>query len=192
MGIAYLIIFGPMLLPGGSGSGGSPFDGDEILLGARITSWSPAAGRSLKRSGLRDTGGLYLVSVRRAATGNIHRAVGSEFVLNVNDIVYFSGLIEGFGEFCHEHGLELITNESLEAPTIAQDVIHDAATFPLMSSSEDDCDAKGSVPSTDDEESLRRINLMTGTYNTTSLIPSPLPMRLAHLCFHSLQTLFKA
>jgi hypothetical protein len=165
MGIAYLIIFGPMLLPGGrSGSGESPFDGDEILLGARITSWSPAAGRSVKRSGLRDTGGLYLVSVRRAATGNIHRAVGSEFVLNVNDIVYFSGLIEGFGEFCHEHGLELVTNESLEAGTIAQDPADDAATSPLMSSSEiDDVNAKGSSTPSDEEERLRHINLMTGT-----------------------------
>ena len=166
MGIAYLIIFGPMLLPGGSGSGGSPFDGDEILLGARITSWSPAAGRSLKRSGLRDTGGLYLVSVRRAATGNIHRAVGSEFVLNVNDIVYFSGLIEGFGEFCHEHGLELITNESLHVAAIAQDPTDDAATSPLMSSSVDDGDVK---VSSDDEERLRRINLMTGETRMGSL-----------------------
>ena len=94
MGIAYLIIFGPMLLPGRrSGSGGMPlFDGDEILLGARITLWSPAAGRSVKRSGLRDTGGLYLVSVWRAATGNTHRAVGPEFVLNVNMLSTFQDL----------------------------------------------------------------------------------------------------
>lgn len=113
IGIAYIIVFGPILLPGEkSGDGGSPLDGDEILLGARITTWSPAAGRSVKRSGLRDTGGLYLVSVRRAATGNIHRAVGQEFVLNVGDIVYFTGLIEGFGDFCHEHGLQVVTNES--------------------------------------------------------------------------------
>jgi predicted amino acid-binding ACT domain protein len=113
IGVAYTITFGPFLLPGGRSEGaGSPFDGDEILLGARITPWSPAAGRSVKRSGLRDTGGLYLVSVRRAATGNIHRAVGQEFVLNVGDVVYFSGLIEGFGDFCHEHGLEIVTNES--------------------------------------------------------------------------------
>ncbi len=177
MGIAYLIIFGPMLLPGGRrGSGASPFDGDEILLGARITSWSPAAGRSVKRSGLRDTGGLYLVSVRRAATGNIHRAVGSEFVLNVNDTVYFSGLIEGFGEFCHEHGLELLTNESLEATAVAQDPTDDAATSPLMSSSVDDGDAKRSASISDEDESLRRINLLTGT-NRVKIEPSPLITR---------------
>jgi hypothetical protein len=167
MGIAYILIFGPILLPGGrGGSGESPFDGDEILLGARITTWSPAAGRSVKRSGLRDTGGLYLVSVRRAATGNIHRAVGQEFVLNVNDIVYFSGLIEGFGEFCHEHGLELVTNESSEARADAQDIMDDAATSPLMSSSVEYNDDKVSPTSSDSEDRLRRINLMTGTHYT--------------------------
>ena len=151
-------------------------DGDEILLGARITSWSPAAGRSVKRSGLRDTGGLYLVSVRRAATGNIHRAVGQEFVLNVNDIVYFSGLLEGFGEFCNDHGLEIVTNESSEAlsdesseaATTAVSVLsptnNDGAISPLMAASEDCGNANVSLSLSDEEESLRIINLMTGTY----------------------------
>jgi len=116
-GIAYMIFASPLLLPGGnrqrdSDSGDVPLDNQEdILLGARLAPWSPAAGRSVKRSGLRDTGGIYLVSVYRATTGNIHRAVGQEFVLNVGDILYFTGLIEGFGEFCEEHGLELLTNE---------------------------------------------------------------------------------
>ena len=150
-GIAYMMIFGPLLLPGGKGgSGGSPFDGDEILLGARITSWSPAAGRSVKRSGLRDTGGLYLVSVRRAATGNIHRAVGEEFVLNVGDIVYFSGVIEGFGEFCHEHDLEIVTNESSEK------LIDDS------NKGKSGID-KESTPLDDEEERLRRVYLLSGT-----------------------------
>ena len=167
MGIAYLMIFGPLLLPGGRSGIGGPLDGDEILLGARVTSWSPAAGRSVKRSGLRDTGGLYLVSVRRAATGNIHRAVGQEFVLNVNDIVYFSGLIEGFGDFCHQHGLEIVTNESADA---AMDVLSvsttptsdDAALSRLIV--EDADDAEESLPLSDDEENLRTINLMAGEH----------------------------
>ena len=172
MGIAYLIIFGPMLLPGRqSGGGGSPFDGDEILLGARITSWSPAAGRSVKRSGLRDTGGLYLVSVWRAATGNTHRAVGPEFVLNVNDVIYFSGLVEGFGEFCHEHGLDLITNESPEAVNPSQGPADDNTAISLsMSMSQEDGNAIGSPNRAQrsprqnlvEDEHLRCINHMTG------------------------------
>mmetsp|Transcript_5533 Transcript_5533/g.13341 ORF Transcript_5533/g.13341 Transcript_5533/m.13341 type:complete len:1248 (+) Transcript_5533:310-4053(+) len=126
VGLAYIISFAPWLIPGGSGAirrnknqGAVPLDmgGDNILLGARITAWSPAAGRSLKRSGLRDTGGIYLVSVYRSSTGNVHRAVGQEFILNVGDICYFTGAnVEGFGEFCEEHGMEVLTNELEEDP----------------------------------------------------------------------------
>ena len=138
VGMTYILLTSPILIPGGSSSNNNNesnnnkrrrnhnndfFDGidplnaeEEILLGARLTPWSPAATRSVKRSGLRDTGGIYLVSVHRAATGNVHRAVGQEFVLNVGDILYFTGLVEGFGQFCEEHGLEVVTNE-LETTT---------------------------------------------------------------------------
>jgi hypothetical protein len=116
-GISYILLASPFLLPGGNRAdapGGTiPLDNQEgILLGARLTPWSPAAGRSVKRSGLRDTGGIYLVSVHRAATGNVHRAVGQDFVLQVGDILYFTGLVEGFGEFCEEHGMEVLTSET--------------------------------------------------------------------------------
>jgi hypothetical protein len=120
-GICYILLASPVLLPGGSRRkdsetrGSVPLDNQEdILLGARLTPWSPAAGRSVKRSGLRDTGGIYLVSVHRAATGNVHRAVGQDFVVNVGDILYFTGLVEGFGPFCAEHGMEVLTNEIQE------------------------------------------------------------------------------
>ncbi len=131
-GMAYMILASPFLLPGGSrqhnsDGGDVPLDNQEdILLGARLAPWSPAAGRSVKRSGLRDTGGIYLVSVYRAATGNIHRAVGQEFVLNVGDILYFTGLVEGFGAFCEEHGLELLTNEIEESKETTGRLIADA------------------------------------------------------------------
>lgn len=96
--MSYIIIASPYLLPGGKRKGDTalPVDDDgTILLGARLTKWSPAAGRTVKRSGLRDTGGVYLVSVYRARSGNIHRAVGQDFVLNVDDILYFTGMVDG-------------------------------------------------------------------------------------------------
>lgn len=124
-GLAYILVASPFLLPGGKTrqSGEQPLEDaeDEILLGARLKQWSPAAGRSVKRSGLRDTGGLYLVSVHRAATGNVHRAVGQDFVLNVGDILYFTGLVEEFGHFCEEHGLEVVTNEIEETLNGSED-----------------------------------------------------------------------
>jgi len=118
-GMVYIILFSIFLMPGGAKFIGNKGDtaevpndiDDSILLGARLTKWSAAANRTVKRSGLRDTGGLYLVSVHRAATGNVHRAVGQDFVMNVGDILYFTGLVEEFGKFCEENGLEVITNE---------------------------------------------------------------------------------
>ncbi|KAL3922634.1 MAG: hypothetical protein SGILL_002104 [Bacillariaceae sp.] len=124
VGIMYILVTSRCLLPGGAGREGGtvPLDmasDEDVLLGAKLMPWSPAAGRSVKRSGLRDTGGIYLVSVHRAATGNVHRAVGQDFVVNVGDVLYFTGLVEGFGEFCEEHGMEVLTNDSLD--TIEQE-----------------------------------------------------------------------
>jgi hypothetical protein len=134
IGLAYVLVASPCLLPGGTGAsfcgGGdnrSAIDisgnegGQDLLLGAKLMPWSPASGRSVKRSGLRDTGGIYLVSVHRAATGNVHRAVGQDFVLNVGDVLYFTGLVEEFGEFCEEHGMEVLTNESQKEEVIVLD-----------------------------------------------------------------------
>jgi hypothetical protein len=118
VGIAYIVFATPYLLvrpkhrasekgSGGTGGGGE----EELLLRARLTTWSPAVGRSIQRSGLRDTGGIYLVRVQRAATGNMFHAVPPEFVLQLGDVLYFTGLVEEFGDFCNEHGLEVVTNE---------------------------------------------------------------------------------
>jgi len=114
LGIAYVILATPFLLVRGQQQRKYDFQGqgaEDLLLGARVTQWAPAVGRTIKRSGLRDTGGIYLVRVKRQATGNVHHAVGPEFVLQVGDILYFTGLVESFGDFCSEHGLEVITNE---------------------------------------------------------------------------------
>jgi di/tricarboxylate transporter len=123
-GLTYILLAAPLLLPGGrsSDSGRDSLQGsDELFLGARLTPWSPAAGRTVKRSGLRDTGGIYLVSVHRAATGNMHRAISPDFVLSVGDVLYFTGLVESFGEFCDEHGLEVVTNEVNDTPELKGD-----------------------------------------------------------------------
>jgi di/tricarboxylate transporter len=109
-GLAYILLMSPFLLPGETDDD-SEDSSKAILLGARVTQWSPAAGRTVQRSGLRDTGGIFLVVVHRAATGNVHRAVSRDFVLSVGDTLYFTGLVESFGEFCEEHGLEIVTHE---------------------------------------------------------------------------------
>lgn len=112
VGLSYILLMSPFIL-GRSGKTVASIE-EPILLGARLTPWSPAAGRSVQRSNLRDTGGIYLVSVVRAHTGHVHRAVSGDFVLNVGDTLYFTGLVESFGAFCSEHGLEVVTNETIE------------------------------------------------------------------------------
>jgi Trk K+ transport system NAD-binding subunit len=97
-GVAYIVLMTPLLLARRKHSTVLPdTDVEDVLLGARVTEWSPAAGRTIKRSGLRDTGGIYLVRVKRQATGNVHHAVSPEFIVQVGDILYFTGLIESFG-----------------------------------------------------------------------------------------------
>ena len=124
-GMAYILLVSPYLLPSDTGLYND--DTSDLLLGARLTPWSPAAGRTIRRSGLRDTGGIFLVSVHRAATGNVHRAVSADFVLQPGDILYFTGLVESFGEFCLEHALQVMTSEeqdtkkNIEMATAADD-----------------------------------------------------------------------
>ena len=38
--------------------------------------------------------------------------MGPDFVLNVGDILYFTGMVEGFRKFCEENGLEVITKQT--------------------------------------------------------------------------------
>jgi di/tricarboxylate transporter len=112
MGLSYILLACPFILGRGRKGAKAAGTDDPILLGAKVSPWSPAAGRSVQRSGLRDSGGIYLVSVVRAQTGHVHRAVSGEFILNVGDVLYFTGLVESFGDFCSEHGLEVLTNET--------------------------------------------------------------------------------
>jgi hypothetical protein len=51
--------------------------------------------------------------------------VGQDFVLNVGDVLYFTGLVEGFGEFCDEHGLEMVTSDVQDEISIQSDMTGD-------------------------------------------------------------------
>jgi di/tricarboxylate transporter len=60
VGMTYILLFAPYTLPGGvrEKERALPLDDGNVLLGALMTQWSPAVGRTVKRSGLRDTGGM--------------------------------------------------------------------------------------------------------------------------------------
>jgi Citrate transporter/TrkA-C domain len=154
VGILYCVVFSKYLLPEGRGKDPGDLSTEDILLGAKIMPWSPAAGRSVKRSGLRNTGGIYLVSVHRAATGNVHRAVGQEFVLHVGDVLYFTGLVEGFAAFCEEHGMEVLTNDNVGQLTEQMTTTENANNSVMMDT--------GSLMDTDEAERSRSITKMIG------------------------------
>jgi uncharacterized protein with PhoU and TrkA domain len=153
IGVAYMLLFSTLLLPGAESQTKTLFDqDDDILLGARVTQWSPAAGRTVQRSGLRDTGGIYLVSVVRATTGHVHRAVSRDFVVQKSDVCYFTGFIESFGDFCEKHGLEMLTNE-VEGTDVGESLLGDDATK-LPGSVNEDIHAES--------EDADRSNIMSG------------------------------
>jgi di/tricarboxylate transporter len=120
IGVIYMLCCGTLILPGGRNKiqGGdvslTTGEYDDLLIGARVLPYSPAAGRTVKRSGLNNIAGIYLVNVRRATTGNIHRAVSPDFVVSVGDELYFTGNVEEFSAFCEAHGLEILTPDNIE------------------------------------------------------------------------------
>jgi len=107
------------------------------------------------------------------ATGNVHRAVGQDFILNVGDILYFAGTAENFGEFCEEHGLEVITNEVKESLvevntteiSANQDVGEAAEALSALVGT-----TKRSLSLFDDDEKIRVINKMRGNKFSLALL----------------------
>jgi Na+/H+ antiporter NhaD/arsenite permease-like protein len=83
VGIAYVVLFTPWLLARGKNPEplSSPGDAEYLLLGARMTQWSPSAGRTVQRSGLRDTGGKFW---------NARRCGFAEFLLRVLTFLFVS------------------------------------------------------------------------------------------------------
>ncbi|EEC45713.1 predicted protein [Phaeodactylum tricornutum CCAP 1055/1] len=118
VGMAYILFASPYLLPGGGGQSQDALNSleknEEILLGARLTSWSPAVSRTVKRSGLRDTGGIYLVSVVRAATGHAYQSIAPEEPLQHGDVLWFSGSASSVGDLRKIPGLISYQNDEVE------------------------------------------------------------------------------
>jgi di/tricarboxylate transporter len=153
IGLCYMLVFAPFLLPHGNVSTNT--ETEELLFGARVTAWSPSAGRTVRRSGLAESGGVYLVNVRRPTTGNVHHSVSSDFVLSVGDEVYFTGNHAEFSAFCEKHGLEIITNDG-NGKTLDNDPT--ATTKPYVLGT-----TKESIMKSEEAERIRFINQLSDT-----------------------------
>jgi di/tricarboxylate transporter len=183
IGISYMLIFGTFILPFGrnTAKGGeaqlATGDYDDLLVGARVLSWSPAAGRTVKRSGLNNSAGIYLVNVRRATTGNIHRAVSNDFVVSVGDELYFSGSVEEFSAFCQTHGLEIITASDSR---VVKAIMYGGDATPSQQKKEGPADST--------EERLKSLNRISDQIEgTVPVEPGPRPTRVivTRDAFHS-------
>ena len=118
----------------------------------------------------------YLVSVYRASTGNVHRAVGPDFVLSVGDTLYFTGMVKAFGKFCAEHGLEMVTSENDDQANATEEELYPTQTVesgPNWMIIDVDIDQTSKTRQSilgPEIDKLQAINKMTGKFISRPLI----------------------
>ncbi|RMH26485.1 MAG: SLC13 family permease [Planctomycetota bacterium] len=116
VGMAFLLLVGPRLLPD-RGSSVSVFaDPREYTLELVVPVGSPLAGRTVEQAGLRNLPGCYLVNVER--DGEPLGAVGPEQVLRVGDRLLFAGVVEAVRDVQNLRGLAPATDQvfKLDSP----------------------------------------------------------------------------
>ena len=135
-GLAYMLVASPFLLPGGErgGANANDLDLEDLTVGAVVPRGSPVVDAEV--AVLRGLNGLYLVSVQRGDT--LMRGVQPNFILEVGDILIFTGLIDRIGEVCKAHGLVPLTHEveekmlevKQETKQSEEDNVESTVTFP--------------------------------------------------------------
>lgn len=108
---------------------------DAFLVGLQVQSTSPAIGRTVLQAGLRGLDGLYLTSVKRGET--ITHAVGPDYVLMHNDILFFAGELPKVNAIAQRFRFRTVTDafeEDLPAlmgsPTAVRAQAHTAFSTP--------------------------------------------------------------
>ena len=132
-GIIYVILFSPYLLPdaeelekrqlkalGLEGQDGKSQTnlipkgiGTDFTVSCLVQPNSDVCNQGVDQANLRGLHGLYLTSVQRE--GQVYHAVGPEFVINEYDILFFTGIVDNFPEFCLMHSFTPITADNEDA-----------------------------------------------------------------------------
>ena len=107
VGVVYLVLAGPALLPDRSQVEADAESARRYLAEMRLTSPSPLIGRTVEDAGLRHLPGLFLVRIERA-TGFV-APVGPAERLAEGDRLTFAGLVETIVDLRRYRGLEPIT-----------------------------------------------------------------------------------
>jgi len=121
-GTMYVVLFAPFLLPDfkelsrrdSEGSGdieGETFTreiGADFTVSCVVLGMSALCEKAVGDSCLRGNDVLYLTSVERQ--DRLFNAVSPEFVIHEGDILFFTGIVDAFDEFCIQNGFRIVTH----------------------------------------------------------------------------------
>ncbi len=103
LGIVYLIVFAPLLLPVRTPVLEPEADPRRYTSRLRVIKDGPLANRSVEQAGLRRLPGLFLVEIERG--GDMLPAPGPDTMLRGDDILVFAGVLETIREMLSMRGL---------------------------------------------------------------------------------------
>jgi di/tricarboxylate transporter len=113
---AFLVVFGPRLLPDRRSSKEALSDPKEYTLELMVPAGSPMAGKTVDQAGLRNLPGSFLIEIERA--DEVIAPVGPQQVLRERDRLLFAGVVDSIRELANTRGLSLATDQvfKLDSP----------------------------------------------------------------------------
>ena len=108
-GLAYLLLFGPRLLPERVSVAADSAAAREYLTDMLVETGGPLVGKTIAQAGLRSLGGLYLLEIDRE--GRLMAAVGPDELLLAGDRLVFVGAIESVVDLHRVRGLAPATTQ---------------------------------------------------------------------------------
>lgn len=118
-GFLYLVFIGNKLLPNIQSHYSSFENTREYTIEMILKPDSPLVGQSVEKAGLRQLPGLFLVEIIR--DGVIMAAVGRDDVLQGNDRLIFTGLVDSIIDLQNIQGIEPATNQVFKLDTPRRD-----------------------------------------------------------------------
>ena len=119
VGAGYLLLAGRKLLPESKSIYSSFENTREYTIEMILNPGSPMAGKSIEQAGLRNLPGLFLVEIVR--DGAILAAVEPDEVLQANDRLIFTGMVDSIVDLQSMHGLTPATNQVFKLDTPRRD-----------------------------------------------------------------------
>ncbi|MCB9855648.1 MAG: SLC13 family permease [Phycisphaerales bacterium] len=116
VGAAFLLIFGPTMLPHRGSFEQTLSDPREYTAEMIVPPNSPVVGQSVEQAGLRNLPGCYLVEIERG--NDVLPAVGPSEILRADDRLIFAGVVESIRELQSLRSLAPATNQvfKLDSP----------------------------------------------------------------------------